>query len=527
MKRLTLFIILGLCLLVSNQGNTATSVSQYGITWTFDGDYTVGQFANGDYWLLGPITITSITPGWDGEKHGSMINPDPIASGQQAYDSRISAFDSSLLVQPTVILNPNTSLISTISWIIGEPGCPPLNGGIPRPTLKTAAVLTVLDSIPPDNGATVFRPPYSGNNKPLYLTSSLRKDLLPNLPIVANTPNINNVAARFERVWLDHFSLITAWGAGMYASPSYNMPNYGRDYSRLVGDASLLLMLDEQELITQFGSNKDTLLIRLVQLGIDLYEVVENGGYWMANGGINSGRKWPILFAGLMLDHAGMKNIGAVSPTMTYQGFQEDAQTFYVTQEVVDLTNSPQWNPDDRPWCEVLPYAQGDIGLPDWGMRHAFSPSLDNKAWGACYRIGENTQPWVGYVLPVHIMGAKDLWNHDALFDYEDRYVEVHGAGTDFAGNMWTDYRADYGCIWTRYDHNDIYSNGYNPCKGGPTGLKGDLNKDGIVNIQDVQCCVNHISGTQDWGSAADMNGDGVMNEKDVEEIVKIILGGK
>ena len=40
----------------------ATSVSQWGITWTFDGDYTTGQYANGDYWVVGPVNITAITP---------------------------------------------------------------------------------------------------------------------------------------------------------------------------------------------------------------------------------------------------------------------------------------------------------------------------------------------------------------------------------------------------------------------------------------------------------------------------------
>lgn len=37
-------------------------ISQYGITWTFDTEYEYGQFANGDYWVLGPVTITRIEP---------------------------------------------------------------------------------------------------------------------------------------------------------------------------------------------------------------------------------------------------------------------------------------------------------------------------------------------------------------------------------------------------------------------------------------------------------------------------------
>ena len=52
----------------------------------------------------------------------------------------------------------------------------------------------------------------------------------------------------------------------------------------------------------------------------------------------------------------------------------------------------------------------------------------------------------------------------------------------------------------------------------------GDLNSDGTVDSQDVNACVNHILGTQDWGEAADVNEDGSVNSLDVQEIVNIIL---
>ena len=41
---------------------TADHVTQYEITWQFNHTYTVGQFANGDWWVVGPVTITNITP---------------------------------------------------------------------------------------------------------------------------------------------------------------------------------------------------------------------------------------------------------------------------------------------------------------------------------------------------------------------------------------------------------------------------------------------------------------------------------
>jgi len=90
----------------------ANSLSRFGITWTFDrelstdgaiGTYQYGLFANGDYWVVNPeagsdnVTITNISPSWDGTHHGSMVNPVPIWPGMHGYDSRHGGFDSSLL----------------------------------------------------------------------------------------------------------------------------------------------------------------------------------------------------------------------------------------------------------------------------------------------------------------------------------------------------------------------------------------------------------------------------------------------
>lgn len=52
-----------------------------------------------------------------------------------------------------------------------------------------------------------------------------------------------------------------------------------------------------------------------------------------------------------------------------------------------------------------------------------------------------------------------------------------------------------------------------------------DLNSDGSVNILDLQSCVNHILGIQDWGGAkADVNEDGSVDVLDVQEVVNAVL---
>jgi hypothetical protein len=38
------------------------TISQYGITWKFDREAHVGQFVNGDYYVVGPVTVVEIIP---------------------------------------------------------------------------------------------------------------------------------------------------------------------------------------------------------------------------------------------------------------------------------------------------------------------------------------------------------------------------------------------------------------------------------------------------------------------------------
>ncbi len=43
-------------------GEERDQVSQFGITWKFDRMYQTGRFVNGDWWVLGPVKIVSVTP---------------------------------------------------------------------------------------------------------------------------------------------------------------------------------------------------------------------------------------------------------------------------------------------------------------------------------------------------------------------------------------------------------------------------------------------------------------------------------
>jgi uncharacterized repeat protein (TIGR02543 family) len=452
-------------------------VSQFGITWKFDRDYTVGQFANGDYWVLGPVTIIGIDPPStqiNGRTiNGSMVNPSPKLRTKQGYDSAMFGkygrngrnFITSLNVgrpnnqdlseRNSLVLKPHSSLVSTISIPEAEH----------RPQLRAAAILTILPEPAPEGS---FRPPYCGSDKTIkFNKDQLDYSLLANLKPVPGAPGIMVVERYFERPWIDH---IPGW-LGRFHHPAENMPDYGREIAIRVSVGALKLNLDLN------NQMKEVLLIRYVQLGIDLYGIVRDGGKrnWINNGGCASGCKWPILFAGILLNDPAMKNIGRNdienygSSHPEYVHFGEDDQTFYISDE--DIYEPPYqkhiWHGgfvyyghgkgDKR--RDYLEYTQEHLGMPEWGIEHATKPNQDGLDWNTSYRQSCTANAWAGYLLAAHIMGVKELWNHDVLFDYMDRFMQVQKevVGADnwkrqrpkFVRDMWDAYRADYGPVWT------------------------------------------------------------------------------
>jgi hypothetical protein len=390
---------------------SASALSQHDITWTFSEARPAGRFANGDWWVVGPVEVLSVTPAPAGGRHGSMINPAP--GDHHAFDSRVWGYQAALTVTYPVTLQAGQSLVSTVSWLEEEPGAPPPDTAMPsasRPSLKIAAVLSVLAGAPP---ADAFRPPYAGSAKPLYRTSALRRELLPRLRPPPGTPDLSAAENWFSRPWLD---VKTDW-SGRYLHPSRNMPDYGRDLAARLNDGYLMLLLD---------LDKELLLVRLVQIGIDLYGLLEAGQTWPGNGGHASGRKLPILFAGLMLDDDGMLSIGGRYPPQT---FGEDCQTFFVT--AADKLRFPSLFPV--------------IGAPAWGIRHWYAPERDGQGRG--YQLCCTANAWHGAVLCARALGLVERWAWPPLFAYTDVYMARTGlqpsqrSWTRFAEAMWDTYR--------------------------------------------------------------------------------------
>ncbi len=409
------------------------SISQYGITWTFDQPTRVGRFVNGDSYVVGPVTVSEIEPKPADGRNGSCLNVSALQE-RIGFDSRIPSgrYDAGLYLAPPIALKPGDTLLSSISleeirtvkpmlWRIGDDM---------RTPVRTVAALTCLEAPVP---ADAFRPAYCGKGHTIYLARNLKRDLLPSLsrqgiPFVchqgrSDDPFTIQDAARWcQRPWVD--IVMDEFGA-----PVENMPTYGAQVARAVGISGLLLCLDFTP------EEKEDLLINLVQVGIDFWGLAQEGqpARWRPIGGHASGRKWPIIFAGIMLGDEQMR-----SPTQTFPElvFGEDEQTMFedcwTGAKVVYAGHmGPEGNPRRKGWgrYEHLPPSEWEFNA---------------ESWRRC--CTSNT--WVGEALAARIMHAEEYWDHDAFFAYVDRWMTEED--TEHIRQIKEAQGWDYSADWAR-----------------------------------------------------------------------------
>jgi hypothetical protein len=128
--RFVTLILLTLC--AAARAEQAASVSQYGITWTFDKPYLVGKFVTGDWWVVGPVQVVKVDPAPKDGRNGSMVNPKACLDTEfkQAFDNRIGGamvdkkaadrlssqwYDEKVGATFPLALKPGQSLISAVS----------------------------------------------------------------------------------------------------------------------------------------------------------------------------------------------------------------------------------------------------------------------------------------------------------------------------------------------------------------------------------------------------------------------------
>lgn len=428
-----------LTLTATMHAEMAKEISQYGITWTFDAPAEVGQYISGDYWVVGPVTVTSVSPepgpstsdvATTGKsiygaaalqddrslRNGSQLNPGKIGNlSKTGLDSRSKAYDASLSVKYPLDLKPGDRLISSISSesygpdgklatpeIIGQLG-DIYNKPKGQLALETAALLTVVAEAPADDA---FRPAYTGNND-MYYAKDIQWDKLPNLKAPASMPDWEKFERIHERVW---FEIPNNWTIQFFG-PGLNGPGYGREVNRMSNIASLMLMTDAPR------EKKEKLLIEYLQWGIDLRGTLDAGHDFFPDGGWWQGRKWPMMFASIMLDAPKLQDWpaykgqqlrpSAACPNPTTP-FQEDLDTYYGKgAKGQDVLWQMNWHTGPKPPYQEKPESE-------W--------TKDDKRSDSYCLLNSTT--YVGTALAALLMEAKADWNHDAYFDYVDYWMD-------------------------------------------------------------------------------------------------------
>lgn len=395
-----------------------------GHAWTFAEPRLCGRYWNGEPWVVGPVTVTDISPApvdvGGRRMNGSMRT---IQRRWNQYGGTTQGFDGGQDYDPALdvsrhlplTLAPGESLVSTRSD-------PAREGG----TLsRSCAVLTVLAAPPAE---PTFRPGYWGPEKvgPVRLADVDLSRLPTALPAsyAAANPSINaasieQMAARARATWL----VAGVEWVSYLLHPRDVVPPYYRDKMVLQGEMLLALCSSVPR------SAKTELALGLAQYGLDVMGAVRCGAWW--DGGHGPGRKSPVLFAGLLTGapectnpngfcRADMITAGGFATTH-HMVFGEDHTTFDVALDAQGRVNGGHGN-----------YSLADVGNADWGNWHWTDPSRDDSNWlgGTGYRFCCWANGWIGECLAMRMMGLQEAWDHDPYFRYTDRYFRfctAHG----------------------------------------------------------------------------------------------------
>ena len=428
-----------------SNNTSSSSITKDGITWTFSQPVQAGQFVNGDYYVVGPVTITAIDPAPTTSapyENGSVLNL-PTANSKSGFDSRLNDgtdeswwFDASLRSYPPINLKPGDALVSSISLpqIHSVPEVMRASDMSASP-VASVSVLTVVSSAP---SADAFRPSYCDRKQTIYHANALQRNLLPSLvpPNPSGTPPLSQFETWYRQPWIDTNPFL-------FDAPANYMPSYGQHIAFADSYAALLLMLNFS------AEQKVNLTNYFVQYGIDLYGCLEAGYGWPAFGGHRSGRKLPVVVAGILLNDEGMKNASSTYPNQ----FGEDMQTVYVDKIPGGYQQAWQGatviygghygvHADGTPVSAGLygPYEQ--LQPMNWQLLNG------NEQLGEAYRRCCTSVSWVGEALAIHILNAESVWNYPAFFDYVDRWMTEDD--TQAVADIKAQTGFDYSANWER-----------------------------------------------------------------------------
>jgi hypothetical protein len=356
-------------------------ITNHGITITVTGTPTVRTcIGNGTKMIVGSsFQVTAISPAPTGTgttaRNGAVIDPG-LPRAKNGFDGRFTnantaaiEYDESLNVGLTLPLTVNagqTLLCSISSSTLAD---------------KKLINMAAFHCCASDPGTDAFSPPYIAGSKPIYTRSDVNYGLLPGITAPYD-PTSASIAA-FTRITWDSWRMGTTWYDWFasdlgcdYIRPRLNFSNdaaSGKNYpgdkisgsAAVVAQAALYCLCDFPD--------AEQIAERMIKLGVDYYDMVQlDPTVFFAGAGYGCGRLWPIIFAGLMLNHNGMKNVASTVTGLT----DWESRPCKAFGEIQMMQYAPNLYPGYK-----LPKARSSYpdGPPIYGDQYISGPGTDGS----------------------------------------------------------------------------------------------------------------------------------------------------
>lgn len=393
-----------------------------GVVLTWEPEREIGRYADGSFWIQGPIRLVGKEPrgtdDWSGYDkkggkitgrtvHGMMLNPGNASyaykdsdggQGVQGFDSYdiakdVAPYDPALNIDPTLpgaeqrIIQEGTIVIAQSD--ITQPS------EISRDVVDQYNLVTVVQE-PPTAGS--LRPPQSSTSKASrWQATDIDIRRLPAWTFrrPGNPPTYNQALAAAGRIQYLH-TTNNLNGRNVYTG-------YGRDIAKSLEPAFLYLALNQP--IEQ----KKQIAYRLVTLGLDIHARIREGGTFEGLGGGQAWMDAPLMLAAVLLDDEEIRE------TVKQQRTGLARQTFRVSRGDIGRA---VYTADGK---ERESFEMHMLGMAEWGEQHSNDPKRDDSRWGASYRfVAASAVPSLFVVRATE--GAAILFEDTALSEYMDRH---------------------------------------------------------------------------------------------------------
>ena len=383
------------------------TITRNGITITLSATnvLTTGFYFDGEPWVQldpagsGMVTVTGWTPAMSGSGptliNGAMKNARGNVGHDQGFDGRSLYFTGAKAVGalPVTLFANDVLLIGKSSNGSGDnprPSYFPEANG--RSYLDEMVSLTVVTTAPT---ATDFRPNAIGNpaSRQRVTHAQVQWHLLPD-SIASTHPNAPPLADPVRIFSTFHGEVLSGWSSDQI-TPNLQHPGYGREMASSVSEALMMAMSD----LTQ--AQKQTLVLQLIQKGIDLWGAWRDGRSTGANGGHQQARKALIIFAGHMLGDASMADPDA---TLGAGKFRENDAHYRSGTDA-------WWGPRQR-WS----YNRGNADASSYEADDPSTWTLGEEGtdqWFDDYRGRGTICPTVGQAIAMALIGRVREWGVD------------------------------------------------------------------------------------------------------------------